>query len=381
MLFDSTVRRELARGFGATLVVVLTIVLTMFLIRTVGQAASGAIAPQDVVLLLGYVALGHLPTMMALSLFVAIVVTLGRMYRDSEMAIWFASGIGLSRFVRPVLLISWPVLAVIAALLLLVWPWGNRASLEMRERYQQRSDLSRVTPGVFQTSSDGRRVFFIERDSGGSNGNGNGNGNVEASAGSARNVFILSNDERGESVTSAKSGRLETKADGRYLVLERGQRNDVNVVNGERTLSSFESYSVLASERSARSADSRPPRAERTIDLVRKPTPRNQAELTWRFGLLLGAGNLLLLGIGMAATNPRRASNWNLLFALLAFVVYFNLINLSTAWVAGGKVDMGLALALIHGGAFALAVGLIWWRDNGTNWSLRSPAPLAKASP
>ena len=93
MLFDSTVRRELARGFGATLVVILTIVLTMFLIRTLGQAASGAVAPQDVVLLLGYVALGHLPTMLALSLFIAIVVTLGRMYRDSEMAIWFASGV------------------------------------------------------------------------------------------------------------------------------------------------------------------------------------------------------------------------------------------------------------------------------------------------
>ncbi|MDP1532071.1 MAG: LptF/LptG family permease, partial [Rubrivivax sp.] len=93
MLFDTTVRRELARTFGATLVVILTIVLTMFLIRAVGQAADGAIAPQDVALLLGYVALGHLPTMIALSLFVAIVVTLGRMYRDSEMAIWFASGV------------------------------------------------------------------------------------------------------------------------------------------------------------------------------------------------------------------------------------------------------------------------------------------------
>ena len=103
MLFDTTVRRELARTFGATLVVILTIVLTMFLIRTIGQAAAGAVAPQDVVLLLGYVALGHLPTMLTLSLFIAIVVTLGRMYRDSEMAIWFSSGVGLTRFVRPVL--------------------------------------------------------------------------------------------------------------------------------------------------------------------------------------------------------------------------------------------------------------------------------------
>ncbi|MFO1287922.1 MAG: LPS export ABC transporter permease LptF, partial [Rubrivivax sp.] len=48
MLFDSSVRQELARTFGATLVVILTIVLTMFLIRTIGQAASGAVAPRDV---------------------------------------------------------------------------------------------------------------------------------------------------------------------------------------------------------------------------------------------------------------------------------------------------------------------------------------------
>ena len=357
MLFDSTVRRELARGFGATLVVILTIVLTMFLIRTVDQAASGAVAPQDVVLLLGYVALGHLPTMIALSLFVAIVVTLGRMYRDSEMAIWFASGVGLSRFVRPVLRTGSPVLAVIAVLLLVVWPWGNRSSLELRERYQQRSDLSRVTPGVFQTSSDGRRVFFIEREMGtGVEG--------DSSAANARNVFILSNNERGESVTSARSGRLETQADGRYLVLQRGQRNEVNTRTGERTLSSFESYSVLASDRATRSAQARPPRAEATTELIRQPTPRNQAELTWRFGLLLGAGNLLLLGVGLAATNPRRASNWNLLFALLVFLVYYNLINLSQAWVASGRLSMGTALVALHLPTLTAGMALVWWRDH-----------------
>ena len=91
----------------------------------------------------------------------------------------------------------------------------------------------------------------------------------------------------------------------------------------------------------------------RTIDLLRRPTLRNQGELVWRVGLLCGAANLLLLAIGLAATNPRRASNWNLLFALLGFVVYYNLINLTQAWVAGGRVGMGAALLALHGGAFA----------------------------
>jgi lipopolysaccharide export system permease protein len=352
MLFDSTVRRELARSFAATLVVVLTIVLTMLLIRTIGQAAKGSVSPQDVVLVLGYIALGHLPTMLALSLFVAIVVTLGRMYRDSEMVIWFASGIGLSSFVRPVLHMSWPVLLVVGLLLLFVWPWGHRSSLELRERYQQRSDLSRVTPGVFQTSSDGRRVFFIERET--------------ADGVNARNVFILSAQENSESVTSARRGRLERDGDDRFLVLERGQRNDVDTQTGEKTLSSFETYRVLADDGRVRDIETRPPNAQDTAALIVQPTPRNLGELAWRFGMLFGAANLLMLGIGLSATNPRRASNWNLLFALLAFVVYFNLINLSQAWVAGGRLGLGAAMAGLHGGVFALSLLLLWWRDHAT---------------
>ena len=365
MLFDSTVRRELARGFGATLVVVLTIVLTNFLIRTVRDAAIGAVAPQDVVLLLGYLALGYLPMILAMSLFIAVVIGLGRMYRDSEMAIWFASGVGLTRFVRPVLRMSWPVLVVVALLLLFVWPWGNRSSQELRDRYQQRGDLSRVTPGVFQTSSDGRRVFFVERDS--------------SDGVNARNVFILTNTEHAESVTSAKSGRLESAGDSRFLVLERGQRNDHNTTSGEHTLSSFESYRVLASDSAVRGVGQQAPRVIGTWDLIQRPSARNQGELTWRFGLLLGAANLLLLGISLAATNPRRASNWNLLFSLLAFGVYYNLINLSQAWVAGERLGMGSALVGLHGGVFMVALALLWWRDHAAvfTWRRRTPIPAA----
>src|SRR5882757_8457287 len=103
MLFDSSLRRDLSRTFGATLVVLLTIFVTISLFRMLGQAASGRISPQDVVLALGFFSLSNLPILLSLSIFVSIVATLGRMYRDSEMTIWFASGAGLSRFVRPVL--------------------------------------------------------------------------------------------------------------------------------------------------------------------------------------------------------------------------------------------------------------------------------------
>jgi lipopolysaccharide export system permease protein len=368
MLFDSTLRRELARNFGATLVVILTIVLTMMLIRTLGQAALGQVAPQDVVLLLGYVALGHLPTMLALSLFIAVVATLSRMYRESEMTIWFASGVGLARFVAPVLRVAWPVLLVIGLLALFVWPWQNQRSVELKERFERRSDLSRVTPGQFQTSNDGTRVFFIERDA--------------ADSRTGRNVFILSSLPESESVTSARSGHIEWEGDDRFLQLTRGQRNDENLRTGEKTLARFEGYRVQAGERVLSSLDNLPPKARSSLELLLEPTPRHQGELAWRLGLLLGGANLVLLGIGASASNPRRASNWNLLFALLAFVVYYNVINLTQAWVAASKVGMGTALVVAHGGAFLIAMGLLWWREhrNGRlSWGSRRAAQAAAA--
>jgi lipopolysaccharide export system permease protein len=369
MLFDTTVRRELARSFGATLVVILTIVITMMLIRTLGLAAGGSVNPQDVVLVLGYFALGHLPTMMNLSLFVAVVVTLGRMYRDSEMTIWFASGLGLGRFVRPVLAMSWPVLLVAGGLLLFVWPWGNRSSDELRARYEQRSDLSRVAPGVFQTSRDGSRVFFVDR--------------ASQAGVDAHNVFVLTRQPPVESVVSARSGQLLAEGPDRVLQLDDGQRNEINSQSGVRTLSSFDRYRVVVGDSAVRSAEAASPRTLDTLALLRQPTPRNQAELAWRFGLLLAGANLIVLGIGLSATQPRRASNWNLLVALLSFVVYFNLINLSKAWIAGGRYGMAPTMLALHGTALALGLGLIWWRDHAAVWQpfgTRRAGPSTAAS-
>ena len=97
MLFHSSLRKELSRSFGATLVVLVTIVMTMMLIRTLGLAAKGSVNPSEVFLVMTYTVLGYMPTVLGLCLFIAIVGTLSRMYRDSEMAIWFSSG-GLATF-------------------------------------------------------------------------------------------------------------------------------------------------------------------------------------------------------------------------------------------------------------------------------------------
>ncbi|HEU4460163.1 MAG TPA: LPS export ABC transporter permease LptF [Methylibium sp.] len=349
MLFDTTLRKELGRSFGATLIVIMTIVITMFLIRTLGQAAGGSVAAQDVALLLGYLALDNLPAMLSLSLFIAIVTTMTRMYRDSEMVIWFASGVGLFRFVRPVLGLAAPLLLIVAVLALFVWPWGNRQIAELKDRYERRSDVARVAPGQFQTSADGKRVFFVERDTG--------------EGQSARNVFVLERKAEGESLTAARSGRIEMQGDQRVVVLENGQRSELDTKNGDRRLAQFDVYRVAVGESGGSGLDNLPAKARSTWELLTQPTPRHRGELTWRIGLALGGVNLVLLGIGLAAGNPRRGGSWNLLFALLAFVVYYNVLNLSQTWVSASRLDVPSSLLLVHGGTLLLALGLLYWRD------------------
>ena len=120
MLFHSSVRKELSRSFGATLIVLITVVMTMTLIRTLGQATRGSFAPQDIMLAMGFALLADTPSILSLSLFIAVITTLSRMYRDSEMVIWLGTGFGLLTLLRPLLRFAWPVFLVVAALSLLV---------------------------------------------------------------------------------------------------------------------------------------------------------------------------------------------------------------------------------------------------------------------
>jgi lipopolysaccharide export system permease protein len=152
-------------------------------------------------------------------------------------------------------------------------------------------------------------------------------------------------------------------------VLDRGQRNEFDAATGERALARFESYRVLMDQTQNVTSVTLPPKALPTLDLLDKRSALNDGELCWRLGLFLGACNLTLLGIGLSPVNPRRGGNWNLVLALLGFVVYFNLINLTQSWVAGRRLSLEAALGGLHGLAFLCALALIWWRDHATSWS------------
>ncbi|MBO9514352.1 MAG: LPS export ABC transporter permease LptF [Variovorax sp.] len=354
MLFHSSLRKELSRSFGATLVVLVTIVMTMMLIRTLGLAAKGSVNPSDVFLVMTYTVLGYMPTILSLCLFISIVGTLSRMYRDSEMVIWFASGRGLAEFLRPLFGFAWPILLLIAVFALVGWPWANSQTQGMRQQYERRSDIERVAPGEFRESAGRLRVFFIDKDA--------------PDSATANNVFISSIERNLQIITSARSGHMEDVDGKRFLLLSNGQRLERTLDGEGIKISEFETYGAKVGGRSSDAPGAAPVRTRTTLALLRDPSRPNLGELAWRLGMLLAGANFVLLALALSSVNPRVGRSGNYLFALFAFILYYNLLNLGQNWVGSGKYSLGGFMLALHGGA--LLLGLLWLLKRHYNWGL-----------
>jgi lipopolysaccharide export system permease protein len=353
MLFHSSIRKELARSFGATLVVLVTVVMTMTLIRTVGDASRGTFNPTDVMIIMGYTVLADMPTILSLSLFIAILSVLTRMFKDSEMVIWYGSGSGLASLARPLFHFSWPILVVVLTLAFVILPWAFGRIEDLRDKFEKRSDIARIEPGQFQESASGDRVFFIEKDA---------NDKL-----TGKNVFIATHDQGKETVTSARSGSLTDIGKDRFLVLENGQRLEKSGASSDMSIGVFEKYGARVGDGDTSARSYFPSAAVTTPDLLKSPNPKYMAEFSWRLGVTLASFNFVLIALAMAGVNPRVGRTANLGLAFLAFILYFNLLVLGKSWIAAGEVAFAPFMVTLHLGVFVLA--LAWLLKRHNNWS------------
>lgn len=348
MIYRRAIRREFRQAAAGVFVALFAILVTMVLIRLLGQAAGGRIPAEAVAALIGFGALAQLPVVLALTLFIAVLLPLSRSYRDSEMLVWFAAGLPLTAFIRPVVQFALPLVLVIASLTLVVTPWANMQSEAYRSALEQRDDTTRVAPGVFRESSAGQRVFFVETRS--------------ADDEHLRNVFINSQDGDTLTLVVAARGIVQVDQRGdRFVVLEDGRRYDgIPGTAGFRVLR-FEHYEVLIEAHESISPALRT-RAVPTHELLAQPGSRNLGELSSRIGLPVAAMVLALIAIPLSFVNPRAGRSTSLILAVLAFLIYNNVISVGEAWVAQERVSFWVALVAPHLLVVVVLVALFYRR-------------------
>lgn len=348
MIYRRALTRELGLTTGAVLTVLIAIALVILFIRLLGDVARGELANEAVLAFLGFSLLYFLPVLMTIALFAGVLLPLSRMWRDSEMVIWVNAGLSLTQWIRPVLAFAVPFSLVILLLSLVLNPWAQAKKYEYRQDLRSRSESSLIAPGLFAESGEGARVYYVEA--------------LNPLTGVVRNVFMQTRIDGRLGLVVAKEGNHTELTDGsRYLVFKNGRRYegtpgqlDYRVVQFERYWMRLDPVPVAGKETGVRQAP--------VSELARDASPEARAELLWRLGVPLSAIVLAIMAIPLSFVNTRARRSYGLIVALLLYFIYNNLLSLSQAWVAQGKLNPWAGMLSSHLLMFTAVLVLFYLR-------------------
>lgn len=351
-LRSSLFHRVLVREFASTGILIFSILLSILaftqMVRLLGKSASGALAVDGVWAILGFGALNYLPTVLSISLFLSVLITLTRSYRDNEMVVWFCSGIGLTRWIRPVVWYSLPIISIIALLSLVLSPWAVTKVEELKRRLESRDDVSAATPGIFRESKHADRVFFIE--------------NVDLGKNRVGNIFVQTIQHEKVGTMVAKQGMQEIAPNGdRFLVLLNGTRYEGVPGQLDFKIVEFERYAIRIKAVEAKKRPA-PTNSLATLYLLGNLNTGNLSELERRLSLPVSALILALLAIPLSFVNPRAGRSLNLIMAVIIYMLYNNLISVINTLVGQGKVDPTIGFWGVHASMLILVVLLFYRR-------------------
>jgi lipopolysaccharide export system permease protein len=334
MLYRRALTREMGLTTGAVLTVLIAIALVVLFIRLLGDVARGELPNDAVFAFLGFSLLFFLPVLMTIALFAGVLLPLSRMWRDSEMVIWFNAGVSLVQWMRPVLMFAVPYAMVILLLTLVLNPWAQTKKYEYRQDLRSRSESAMVAPGLFIESHAGKRVYYVEA--------------INPLTGIVRNVFMQSRIDGQLGLVVAREGKYTELPDGsRYLVFKDGRRYegkpgqlDYRIVHFDRYWMRLDPTSVQGKDTGVRQAP--------LSELIGDTSKPARAELLWRMGVPFSAVVLAVMAIPLSFVNTRARRSYGLLVALLLYFVYNNLLSLSQAWVSQGKLNPWAGMVSSH---------------------------------
>jgi lipopolysaccharide export system permease protein len=364
MIFRRSLVRELTITAIGLFLILLGILFTNLVLRLLARAAGGTIAPDGILALLGFNALFFFNILLSVALFLTVLLTISRWYRDSEMIVWFTSGQSLASCLKPILWFAAPFLVAIVLLSLFLSPWAERRRVEFERQLESREDIALLSPGLFREFKRANLVVFIE--------------SINTFDGTIRNVFLHSIEKEKDETTVARIAKLEEAPNGdRFVVLADGRRYEGSPGNAD--------FRMIEFDRLARRIE---PAEARALPTSRKSVPTEallfadgnveRGELFWRISVPILALMLTLLAIPLGQVNPRMGRSFNLIAAVFLYMLYSNGLNIVQSLIAQGRINFWVGLALPHTIALVLVFILFHHRMAvaGLRWPLqRSKTP------
>ena len=320
---DRYLAGELARSVFAALVVLGMVSLGGVFADLLGEVARGRVPAPLLLSQMGLRMIRYAPIILPLSLLLGVLLAIGRLYRDSEMPVLAAVGVGPRRLLKPLLLVALPVVGVIALASLWLGPWADRLANVMIADANRNVLAAGLEAGRFTTLSNGGVAYV---------------GTMSADGTRLARVFVYREQGDRMDVATAATGQL-TREDGqRVLTLRDGFRVEGPAGAGlDYRLMRYASNELLLPQpEDRRLADD--PAFRPTTTLLGDGAPGAVAQLHWRLAPPLLALAFAILAVPLARTSPRQQRWSGMLIAVLAYMIGIFLTILGTQWLAEGRL-------------------------------------------
>ena len=340
--------RETLKSQLAILFILLLIFFCQKLVRILGAAVDGDIPTNLVLSLLGLGIPEMAQLILPLSLFLGLLMTLGKLYTESEITVMHACGLSKAVLIKAAMILALFTGAVAAVNVMWAGPWSSRHQDEVLAEAKANPGMAALAQGQFQQASDGNAVMFIE----------SVNGNR------FHDVFLAQLRPKGNarpSVVVADSGELSQQKDGSQVVtLNKGTRFEGTAMLRDFRITDFNNYQAIIGHQAV-SADPDDTEQMDMRTLWQTHTDRARAELHWRFTLVATVFIMALMVVPLSVVNPRQGRVLSMLPAMLLYLVFFLLQTSIKSSGGKGKMDPMIWMWAVNLLYFALAVLLNLW--------------------
>ncbi|MEM1263381.1 MAG: LPS export ABC transporter permease LptF [Pseudomonadota bacterium] len=326
--------------------VLLFILLSNQFARVLGDAAKDKIPKDAVFGVIGLTALQYLTILVPFAVFLAIMLSQARLYRDSEMPAMMACGVSPTSLYRPLGWLTLPLAILVGYLALVVGPTATQEVERIGAEARRQVDLAAIEPGRFIETGNNGAVVYAER---------------VGEDGALSRVFVQRRLPNGgiELVTARRgTQQLSDDESTRFIVLEDGQRYEGVPGTNDFRLIEFAEHGLPYTLPQVESLDL-DTEAQTTAALLQRTDAEALAELQWRVSIPISVLVLTFLAVPLARSQPRQGRYGKMALGILIYVIYFNLLAAARVWVEQGRVPPIVGLWWVHLGVIAIGLALL----------------------
>ena len=353
--------RETAQTCVVVTLVLLLILGTNQFADVIGDAAANKLPRDAVLLVMGLTSVQYLTILVPVGLFLAIMLSLARLYRDNEMAAIMACGVGPGAIYKPLLLFAAGLAIAAGYLALEVGPSAVRRVQTLIQEFRESADLGMLEAGRFTGFADDSIVLYAE--------------SVTAD-GELAGVFVQRHYEDGQLeviVAERAAQAVSNRDDVRLLRFFNGKRYEGKPGESQFRVLGFKEHGIPIELPPSEGLELEIAAAS-LMELWRTEGPESRAELQWRLSVPLSILVLTILAVPLSKTRPREGRYGRVVAGILAYIIYVELLAAGKIWVEQEEVPVWLGMWWIHG-LFLMAALILLWRQYGFGFRLPPVSP------